>query len=204
MNDSKVRSVFIVFGSEFNNLELRYKKRFFKPSRFWFLERQIVGVTVSVRVKLTVRAIETVRVRMRVSVRERDSRLFSTLPIAAKRKNTLGKESHEVSFMPPFWLGFYKQRKRAGGRRSSKHVFFTFPHRGETKTTLGNESHEVGFMPPFWLGTQKVELTMGVQTRFFDFPHRGKTKKQHWERIPRGQFHGNILAGLSKQRKKSG
>ena len=31
----------------------------------------------------------------------------------------LGIELHELSFIPPFWVGFSKQRKKPGGRRSS-------------------------------------------------------------------------------------
>ena len=37
---------------------------------------------------------------------------FSTFPIGAKRKNTLGIEIHDVGFIPPFWVGFSKQRKK--------------------------------------------------------------------------------------------
>ena len=37
---------------------------------------------------------------------------FSTFPIGAKRKNTLGTEIHEVGFIPTFWVGFSKQRKK--------------------------------------------------------------------------------------------
>ena len=38
---------------------------------------------------------------------------FSTFPIGAKRKNTLGIEIHEVGFIPPFLVGFSKQRKKS-------------------------------------------------------------------------------------------
>ena len=41
----------------------------------------------------------------------RSKRVFSTFPIRAKRKNTLGIEFHDVGFIPPFWVGFSKQRK---------------------------------------------------------------------------------------------
>ena len=37
---------------------------------------------------------------------------FSTFPILAKRKKTLVIEIHEVGFIPPFWVGFSKQRKK--------------------------------------------------------------------------------------------
>ena len=37
---------------------------------------------------------------------------FSTFPIGVKRKNTLGIDIHDVGFIPLFWVGFYKQRKK--------------------------------------------------------------------------------------------
>ena len=47
-------------------------------------------------------------------VQYRSKRLFSTFPFRAKRKNTLAIEFHEVGFIPPFWVGFSKQRKKPG------------------------------------------------------------------------------------------
>ena len=44
-------------------------------------------------------------------VQLRSKRDFSTFPIGAKRKNTLAIEFHKVGFIPPFWVGFSKQRK---------------------------------------------------------------------------------------------
>ena len=41
-------------------------------------------------------------------VQLRSKLVFSTIPIGAKRKNTLGIEFHEVGFIPPFWGGFTK------------------------------------------------------------------------------------------------
>ena len=43
-----------------------------------------------------------------------DEGRFSTFPIGAKQKNTLGIEFHEVGFIPPFLVGFCKQRKKPG------------------------------------------------------------------------------------------
>ena len=64
-------------------------------------------------------------------------RVFSTFPIRAKRKNTLGIEFHDVGFIPPFWLGFFKKRKNTlvdeGRPIALKMRFLDFPHRGETK-----------------------------------------------------------------------
>ena len=61
---------------------------------------------------------------------------FSTFPIGAKRKNTVGIELHEVGFIPLFWVGFSKQRKKPNWRLSwnwVQNAFFDFPHRGATK-----------------------------------------------------------------------
>ena len=44
----------------------------------------------------------------------RSKRVFSTFPIGAKRKNSLGIEFYNFGFMPPFWVGFSKQRKKPG------------------------------------------------------------------------------------------
>ena len=47
-------------------------------------------------------------------VQLRSKRVFSSFPIGAKRKNTLGFEFQEVGFIPLFLLGFTKQRKTPG------------------------------------------------------------------------------------------
>ena len=47
-------------------------------------------------------------------VQLRSKRVFSTFPIGAKRKNSLGIEFYNFGFMPPFWVGFSKQRKKPG------------------------------------------------------------------------------------------
>ena len=44
----------------------------------------------------------------------RSKRVFSTFPIGAKRKNSLGIEFYNFGFKPPFWVGFSKQRKKPG------------------------------------------------------------------------------------------
>ena len=68
----------------------------------------------------------------------RSKRVFSTFPIGAKRKNTLGIEFYNFVFMPPFWVGFSKQRKKPGGRRSSNCVqtaFFQLSPSGRNEKT---------------------------------------------------------------------
>ena len=44
----------------------------------------------------------------------RSKRVFSTFPIGAKRKDTLGIEFYHFFFMAPFWVGFSKHRKKPG------------------------------------------------------------------------------------------
>ena len=47
-------------------------------------------------------------------VQLRSKRVFSTFSIGAKRKNSLGIEFYNFGFIPPFWVGFSKQRKKPG------------------------------------------------------------------------------------------
>ena len=55
-------------------------------------------------------------------VQLRSKRVFSTFPIGAKRKNSVGIEFYNFGFMPPFWVGFSKQRKKLGSRKWSNCV----------------------------------------------------------------------------------
>ena len=75
-------------------------------------------------------------------VQLRSKRVFSTFPIGAKRKNSLGIEFYNFGFMPPFWVGFSKQRKKPGVRRSSncvQNAFFQLSPSGRNeKTPLGS------------------------------------------------------------------
>ena len=68
----------------------------------------------------------------------RSKRVFSTFPIGSKRKNTLVIEFYNFGFMPPFWVGFSKQRKKPGGRRSSncvQNAFFQLSPSGRNEKT---------------------------------------------------------------------
>ena len=47
-------------------------------------------------------------------VQMRSKRVFSTFPIGAKRRNTLGIDFTNFDFIPPFWVGFCKQCKKPG------------------------------------------------------------------------------------------
>ena len=133
-------------------------------------------------------------------------RVFSTFPIGAKRKNTLGIEFYNFGFMPPFWVGFSKQRKKPGGRRSTNYVqnaFFQLSPSGrKEETPLGSNFkvsvsfHHFGLAFPS-SGKSRVDEGRPItfKTRFFNFPHRGETKKQPWDRILQFRFHATILGG---------
>ena len=124
-------------------------------------------------------------------------RVFLTFPIGAKRKNTLGIEVNEVGFIPPFWVGSSKKRKKPGGRRSSncvENAFFPLSQSGRNeKKPLGSNStrsvsyHHFGWAFPSSAKSRFDEgHPIALKTRFFDFPNRGETKKHPWDRIPRG------------------
>ena len=109
--------------------------------------------------------------------------------------------------MPPFWVGFSKQRKKPGSRKWSNCV----QNGGKQKNTLGIEFYNFGFMPPFWVGFSKQRKRrvdegrpIAFKTRFFNFPHRGETKKQPWDRILKFRFHATILGGLYQAAEKAG
>ena len=121
-------------------------------------------------------------------VQLRSKRVFSTFPIGAKRKNTLGIEFYNFGFMAPFWVGFSKQRKKPGSRRSTNCVqnafFLTFPIGAKRKNTLGIEFYNFGFMKPFWVGLSKQRKKPGsrrstncVQNAFFQLFPSGRNEK---------------------------
>ena len=71
-------------------------------------------------------------------VQLRSKRVFSTFPIGAKRKNTVGIEFHEVGFILQFWMGFSKQGKKPGWRTSSncvQNAFFRLSPSGRNEKT---------------------------------------------------------------------
>ena len=148
-------------------------------------------------------------------VQLRSKCVFSTLTVGAKRKNTLGIEFYNFGFMPPFWVGFTKQRKKPGSRRSTncvQNAFFQLsPSGGNEKTPLGsNSTRSVSYHSFDWAFPSRAKSRVderrpiAFKTRFFDFPHRGETKKHPWVRIPRGRFHTIILSGLFQAGQKAG
>ena len=148
-------------------------------------------------------------------VQLRSKLVLSSFPIGAKRKNTLEIEFHEVGFIPPFWVGFTKERKTPGWRRSSNCVENSFfrvsPYGRIEKTPFGSSStrsvshHHFGWAFPSNAKSRVDEgRPIAFKTRFFDFPHRGETKKHHWVRIPGGRFHTPIFAGLYQAAENAG
>ena len=137
----------------------------------------------------------------------RSKRVFSTFPIRAKRKNTLAIEFHKVGFIPPFWVGFSKQRKKPASRRSSNCVQNTFfrvsPSGRNEKTPLRSNSkrsvsyHHFGWAFPRSAKSRVDEgRPIRFKTRFFDFSHRCETKKHPCDRVPQSGFHTTIWGGL--------
>ena len=145
----------------------------------------------------------------------RSKRVFSTFPIGAKRKNTLGIEFYNFGFMPPFWVSFSKQRKKPGLRRSSncvQNAFFQLSPSGRNEETpLGSNftvsvsCHHFGWAFPS-SGKNGVHegRPIAFKTRFFNFPHRGETKKHPRNRILQFRFHGTISGGLFQAAEKAG
>ena len=148
-------------------------------------------------------------------VQLRSKGVFSTFPIGAKRKNTLGIEFYNFGFMPPFWVGFSKKRKKPGRRRSSncvQNAFFQLSPSGRNeKTPLGsNFTISVSCDHFGWAfpssGKSRIDKgrPIAFKTRFFNFPHRGETKKHPWDRILQFRFHATILGGLFQAAEKAG
>ena len=145
----------------------------------------------------------------------RSKRVFSTFPIGAKRKNTLGIEVYNFVFMAQFLVGFSKQRKKPGGRRSSncvRNAFFQLSPSGRNgKTPLGSNftisvsCHHFGWAFPS-SGKSRIDegRPIAFKTRFFNFPHRGETEKHPWDRILQFRFHATILGGLFQAAEKPG
>ena len=117
--------------------------------------------------------------------------------------------------MPPFWVGFSKQRKKPGWRRSSncvQNAFFRLSPSGRNeKTPLGsNTTRSVSYHHFEWAFPSRAKSRVderrpiAFKTRFFDFPHRGEAKKQHWDRILQFRFHATILGGLFQAAEEAG
>ena len=148
-------------------------------------------------------------------VQLRSKRVFSTFPIGAKRKNSLGIEFYNFGFMPPFWVGFSKQRKKPGWRRSSncvQNAFFQLSPSGRNeKTPLGSNftilvsCHHFGWAFPS-SGKSRVHegRPIAFKTRFLTLPIGAKRKNSLGIEFYNFGFMPPFLVGYSKQRRKPG
>ena len=141
--------------------------------------------------------------------------VFTTFPIGAKLKSTLGIEFYEVGFIPPFLVGFSEQRKKPGSRRSSncvKNAFLRLSPSGRNeKNPLGSNSARLvwylhlGLVFPSSARSRVREgRPVALKTRFYDFPHRGETKKHPCYRILRGRFLTSIFGWYIQAAQKAG
>ena len=143
------------------------------------------------------------------------TRFFNFSHLGQTKKNSREIKFYNFGFMPPFCVGFSKQRKTLGLRRSSNSVqnaFFQLSPSGRReKTALGSNftisvsCHHFG-----WAfqssGKSRVHESgpIAFKTRFVKFPHRGETKKHPWDRILKFRFHATILGGLFKAAQNAG
>ena len=148
-------------------------------------------------------------------VQLRSKCVFSTFPIGAKRKNTLGIEFYNFGFIAQFRVGFSKQRKKPGGRRSTNYVinaFFQLSPSGRNETTpLGSNitisvsCHHFGWL---FQAAEKAGLTKVVQLRskrvFSTFPIGAKRKNTLGIEFYNFGFMPPFWVGFTKQRKKPG
>ena len=148
-------------------------------------------------------------------VQLRSKCVFSTFPVGAKRKNTLGIEFYNFDFMAQFRVGFSKQRNKPGSPRSSncvQNAFFQLSPSGRNeKTPLGSNftisvsCHYFGWAFPSSGRSRVYEgRPIAFKLRFFNFPNRGETKKHPWDRILQFRFHATILGGLFQAAEKAG
>ena len=138
---------------------------------------------------------------------------FSTFTIGAKRKNTLVIEFHELGFIPSFWVGFSKQRKKAKltniVKLSSKRVFRLSQSGRNEKKPLGSIStrsvsyHHFGWAFPSSAKSRIDEYRQIEFKRVFRLSPSGKTKKHPWDRNPRCLFHTTILGELFQAAQKA-
>ena len=113
---------------------------------------------------------------------------FQLFPSWPDKKNSRGFKFYNFSFMPPFWVGFSKQRKKPGWRRSSNCVqnafFQLFPSWPDKKNSREIKFYNFGFMPPFCVGFSKQRKKPGwgsssncVQNAFFKLSPSGRSEK---------------------------
>ena len=115
-------------------------------------------------------------------------RVFSTFPIGAKRKNTLGIEFHEVRSIPPFWVDFPSIAKsRFDERRPiafKTRFFLLSPSGRKEKTPLGsNSTRSVSYHHFVWAFPSRAKSRVderrpiAFKTRFFGLYPTGRNEK---------------------------
>ena len=116
------------------------------------------------------------------------SAFFQLFPSWSDKKNSREIKFYNFGFMPPFWVGFSKQRKKPGWRRSSNCVqnafFQLFPSWPDKKNSRGIKFYNFSFMPPFRVGFSKQRKKPGwrrssncVQNAFFQLSPSGRSEK---------------------------
>ena len=114
---------------------------------------------------------------------------FLNFPYRVETKKNPWVRFYNFGFMPPFWVGFSKQRKKPGLQSSSNCVQNTFfklslSGRNEKKTlgidfTISVSCHNFGWAFP---SSEKSRVHEGrpiaFKTRFFNFSYLGQTKKK--------------------------
>ena len=148
-------------------------------------------------------------------VQMRSKRVFSTFPIGAKRRNTVGIDFTNFDFIPPFWVGFCKQRKKPGWRRSSNSVqnsFFRLSplRRNEESPLESNLPISVSYhhFCRAFASNAKSRVDEGrpisLKTHFFDFSIVAKRKNTLWIEFHQVGFIPPFWVGFSQQRKTPG
>ena len=141
---------------------------------------------------------------------------FQLFPSWPDKKNSREIKFYNFGFMPPFCVGFSKQRKKRSWGRSSncvQNAFFKLSPSGRSeKTALGSNftisvsCHHFGWAFPS-SGKSRVDegRPIAFKTRFFNFSHFGQTKKNSREiKFYNFGFMPPFCVGFSKQRKKPG
>ena len=113
---------------------------------------------------------------------------FQLFPSWPEKKNSREIKFYNFGFMPPFCVGFSKQRKKPGWRRSSNCVqnafFQLFPSWPDKKNSREIKFYNFGVMPQFCVGFSKQRKKPGwrrssncVQNAFFQLSPSGRSEK---------------------------
>ena len=148
-------------------------------------------------------------------VQLRSKLVFSTFPIGAKRKNTLGSNSTSSLSYHHFGRALPRSGKRRVDEKrpiALKTRFFEFPHMGETKKhpldRIPRGRFDTTILGRLFPAAQKAGLTKVVQLRsklvFWTFPIEVKRKNTLGIEFHEVGFIPPFWVGFSQQRKKPG